>query len=119
MTMVRNISYSNDHEPIHVHGKYQGTENKEEIIIDNGRITEIPYSSVKGKKPLSNRQMEDFKEVADYYAEEIIRPLSKVNFYPIKSREQFPLLQEVYSKMDNYFLLHKPVSPKKITKKIR
>lgn len=28
--------YSNEHEPIHVHGKYQNTEGKAEFIIDNG-----------------------------------------------------------------------------------
>ncbi len=28
--------YSNEHEPIHVHGKYQGYESKADFIIDNG-----------------------------------------------------------------------------------
>jgi len=88
------LFYSNDHEPIHVHGKYQGAESKAELIIDNGRIIEIQYSSVKGKRPLNSNQMEDFKTIVDYYAEEIIQ------------------------KWIDYFLLHKPVSPKKITRKI-
>jgi hypothetical protein len=35
------LFYSNEHEPIHVHGKYQGTESRAEIIIDNGEIVEI------------------------------------------------------------------------------
>jgi hypothetical protein len=89
------LFYSNEHEPIHVHGKYQGAESKAELIIDNGRITEIRYSSVKRKRPLNSRQMEDFKAVVDYYAEEIIQ------------------------KWTDYFLLHKPVSPKTITRRIR
>jgi hypothetical protein len=89
------LFYSNDHEPIHVHGKYQGAESKAELIIDNGRITEIRYSSVKGKRPLNSKQMEDFKVIVDFYAEEIIQ------------------------KWIDYFLLHKPVSPKRITKKIQ
>jgi hypothetical protein len=38
------LFYSNEHEPIHVHGKYQGTESKAEIIMDNGEIAEISYS---------------------------------------------------------------------------
>ncbi len=88
------LFYSNDHEPVHVHGKYQGSESKAEFIIDNGMITEIRYSSVKGKRPLGSKQMEDFKSLVDYYAEEIIQ------------------------KWTDYFLLHKPVSPKRITRKI-
>lgn len=31
------LFYSNEHEPIHVHAKYQGTESKAEFIIDNGQ----------------------------------------------------------------------------------
>ncbi|MEK7990163.1 MAG: DUF4160 domain-containing protein [Thiotrichaceae bacterium] len=30
------LFYSNEHEPIHVHGKYQGNESKAEIIIEDG-----------------------------------------------------------------------------------
>jgi len=32
------LFYSNEHEPIHVHGKYQGSESKAEIIIVDGKI---------------------------------------------------------------------------------
>ena len=35
--------YSNEHEPIHVHGKFQGCELRAEIIVVNGEITEIRY----------------------------------------------------------------------------
>lgn len=35
------LFYSNEHEPVHVHGKYQGKESKAELIIENGRIIEI------------------------------------------------------------------------------
>ena len=47
------LFYSNEHDPIHVHGKCQGRESKAELIIENGRVIEISYSSVKGRKPLS------------------------------------------------------------------
>lgn len=33
--------YSNEHEPIHVHGKYQNTEGKAGLLIDNGKIVDI------------------------------------------------------------------------------
>jgi hypothetical protein len=35
------LFYSNGHEPVHVHGKYQDYESKAEFIIDNGEIKEI------------------------------------------------------------------------------
>jgi hypothetical protein len=30
--------YSNEHEPIHVHGKFQGLESKAEFIIQDGKM---------------------------------------------------------------------------------
>ena len=49
------LFYSNEHEPIHVHGKFQDTESKAEIIITNGEFVEIRVSGVKGKKPLDSK----------------------------------------------------------------
>ncbi|WP_205940984.1 DUF4160 domain-containing protein [Pedobacter yonginense] len=40
------LFYSNEHEPIHVHGKYQGMESKAEIIFVNGTFKEIIISEV-------------------------------------------------------------------------
>ena len=39
--------YSNEHEPIHVHGKFQGRESRAEIILVNGNVNEIRYTSTK------------------------------------------------------------------------
>ena len=33
--------YSNEHEPVHVHGKFQGRESRAEIILINGVVQEI------------------------------------------------------------------------------
>lgn len=89
------LFYSNDHEPIHVHGKYSGTESRAEFLIDNGRIVEIRYSSVRGRKSLEPAQFDNFKTLIEHYAEEIVQ------------------------KWIDYFVLHKPVSAKSITRKIR
>lgn len=89
------LFYSNEHEPIHVHGKYQNTESKAEIIVDNGVIVEVRYLNVRGRRPLPNKQMDDFKVVVEYYAEDIIK------------------------KWIDYFVLHKPVSLEIITRRIR
>jgi hypothetical protein len=44
--------YSNEHDPVHVHGRCQGRESKAELVIETGEVTEIRYSSVSGKRPL-------------------------------------------------------------------
>jgi hypothetical protein len=35
------LFYSNEHEPIHVHGKYQGRESRAELIIRDGVVVDI------------------------------------------------------------------------------
>jgi len=32
--------YANEHEPVHVHGKFQGRESRAEIIVLNGVVSE-------------------------------------------------------------------------------
>ena len=44
--------YSNEHEPIHVHGKFQGYESKAEILIENGKVKEVFIKPVKGRRVL-------------------------------------------------------------------
>jgi len=65
--------YSNEHQPIHVHGKCQNRESKAEIIIENGVITDIKITEVKGKNPLENKELKHFKTVVEYYKDEIIK----------------------------------------------
>ncbi len=89
------LFYSNEHEPVHVHGKYQGTQGKAEFTIENGKVVAIRYSSVKGRRPLSSRQMESFQAVVEHYAEEIVQ------------------------KWIDYFVLHIPVPSETITQRIR
>jgi hypothetical protein len=89
------LFYSNEHEPIHVHGKYQGAECKAEIILDKKRkIVKIKYSSVSGKRLLNNTKIKHFKKIVENYKEEIIQ------------------------KWIDYFVFHKPIKIKKISQKI-
>ena len=52
--------YSNEHEPIHVHGKFQAYESKAEFIIIDGKISDIKIKEVKGKKPLPKKELKEF-----------------------------------------------------------
>ena len=65
--------YSNEHEPIHVHGKHQGLESKAEFIIVDGKITEIRISNVKGKRPLSRKELKDFKNFVEKFKNDIVQ----------------------------------------------
>lgn len=86
--------YSNEHQPVHVHGRYQGHESKAEILLEEGIVKEIRIQNVKGKKPLSGPQLSDFKTLVEKFAKDIVQ-----------------------SWID-YFVYHKSLSSKKITRKL-
>ena len=39
------LFYSNEHEPVHVHGLFQGTESRAELVIENGKVVSIHFSN--------------------------------------------------------------------------
>lgn len=67
------LFYSNEHEPIHVHGKYQGKESKAEIIFENGEFKEVRISAVKGKEPLDSKNEKRLKKLAEHFREDIVK----------------------------------------------
>ena len=89
------LFYSNEHEPIHVHGKYQGKESRAELIIENGRVVNIIYSDVRGRRSLDAAQIHDFKTLVEHYAQDIVQ------------------------KWIDYFVLHKSVEGLIITRRIK
>jgi len=88
------LFYSNEHEPIHVHGKFQDTESKAEIVFKNGKFKEIIIKEVLGKKPLDAQNVKKFKKVVELYRDDIIR------------------------KWIDFFVYNIDFSPEKITKKL-
>lgn len=86
--------YSNEHEPVHVHGRYQGCESKFEIVLKDGVVVQIRAKEVKGKRPLPTKQMQDFRHLVSALADEIVQSWV------------------------NYFVYHKRVVPKKIEGKL-
>ena len=65
--------YSNEHEPIHVHGKYQTFESKAEFIITDGKIIDINIKNVKGKKALPNKELKEFKNFVNKFQDDIVQ----------------------------------------------
>ncbi|MDL1979023.1 MAG: DUF4160 domain-containing protein [Deltaproteobacteria bacterium] len=89
------LFYSNKHEPIHVHGKYQGQESKAEFIIENGVVVEIIIRSVKGRKSLPPNILNDFSNFVHAYSDQIVQ------------------------KWIDYFVLHKQVKCEKVGRKVK
>ena len=65
--------YSNEHEPIHVQGKYQGFESKADFIIVEGIIVDILVKEVKGKRPLPVKELKEFKNFVEKFKAEIVQ----------------------------------------------
>jgi len=87
--------YSNEHEPVHVHGKFQGRESRAEIILVDGAVVEISYTRVVGRSPLEINEMRFFQEIVEAKAEEIV------------------------SKWIDFFVLHKSILSERITKRLK
>ena len=87
--------YTNEHEPIHVHGKYNEFESKAEFFIVNGKIIEIKIKPIKGSKPLTGVKLKDFENFLENYAERIVQ------------------------KWIDYFVFHKDIKFEKINTRIK
>ena len=85
--------YSNEHEPIHIHGKYNGRESKAEIHFFAGRIQKIVIKD-KGLG-LDPGKRKDFEEFVNANANDIVE------------------------KWTDYFIKKKHIVPKIITQKVR
>lgn len=87
--------YADEHEPVHVHGKFQGREGRAEIVVLNGIVREIRYGPVVGRPPLDVDEMCFFEEIVTVRAEEIV------------------------SKRIDFFVLHKSIKSERITRRLK
>ena len=65
--------YSNEHEPIHVHGKFQGMESKAEFVIVNGEVVDIIIKEVKGRESLELKKLKEFKSFVMLFSDQIVQ----------------------------------------------
>lgn len=87
--------YTNEHEPIHVHGKFNEFESKAEFFIVNGKIIEIKIKPIKGSKPLTGAKLKDFEKFLKNFGERIVQ------------------------KWIDYFVFHKDIMFEKINTKVK
>ena len=78
-----------------MHGKSQGRESRAEIIVLNGIITEVRYGAVAGRAPLDINEMRYFEEIVSARADDII------------------------AKWIDFFVLHKSITPERITRRLK
>ena len=69
-------------------------ESRAELIIQNGRVVDIIYLLVRGRRPLEGVQLQDFQTLVSHNADEIVQ------------------------KWIDYFVLHRHVQPQVITRRI-
>ena len=87
--------YANEHEPVHVHGKCQGREARAELVIVNGKVSEIRIAEVAGRLPLAANEMRHFEEVVEARADDIV------------------------AKWIDFFVLHKSIKSETITRRLK
>lgn len=88
------LFYANEHDPVHVHGVYQGAECRAELDIQNGSVVGANFRDVKGRRPLDATHLANFKTLVATYADDIVR------------------------KWVDFFVLHKPISTERITRRL-
>jgi hypothetical protein len=88
------LFYSNEHEPIHVHGLYRGRESYAELVLRDGKVIEVRYLPVKGRSPLGSRQLRDFHKVIEHFQDDIV------------------------NKWVDFFVLHKRIKPQVISRRL-
>jgi hypothetical protein len=78
------LFYSNEHEPVHVHGLYLGRETRAELILRDGKVVRISYAPVKGRAPLPARRMRDFRRIVEEFKDDIVHKW--VDFFVLNKR---------------------------------
>ena len=69
---LRVYFYANEHEPVHVHGFYQGRESKAELVIENGVVVGIRILPVAGMRPLTGNALANFEVLVSRRAKDIV-----------------------------------------------
>ena len=86
--------YSNEHEPIHVHGRHERREMRAELVVDEGEVVEIRFGPVRGREPLRPRERRHFETLVRARAADIV------------------------DKWIQHFVLHTPFKAEVITKRL-
>jgi hypothetical protein len=76
--------YANEHEPVHVHGEYEGCECKAEFVLKDGKVVRVVFRDVAGRPPLKGAHLRDFKMLVRAKSNDIV--LRRVDFFVLNKR---------------------------------
>ena len=79
--------WSNEHDPVHVHGSCQGRESKAELHIEDGQVKEIRIINVKGRSPLDPAELRNFECLVQQKADEIVQKW--VDYFVLRKKVSF------------------------------
>ncbi|MGA2864632.1 MAG: DUF4160 domain-containing protein [Verrucomicrobiota bacterium] len=85
---LRVYFYTNEHEPIHVHGRHAGRESRAEIIVENRRVVGLVFGEVAGRRPLEGQKRADFEELVEAKADDIVRRWIDFFVHNIRSKPE-------------------------------
>jgi hypothetical protein len=85
---LRVYFYTNEHEPIHVHGRHAGRESRAEIIVEGGRVVGVVFGEVAGKRPLEGQKRRDFEALVEAKADDIVRRWIEFFVHNIRSKPE-------------------------------
>jgi uncharacterized protein DUF4160 len=78
--------YANEHEPIHVHGEFQGQECKAEFVLKDGKVVRIIFRNIANRPPLTSVHLKDFKRLVRLKADDIVKRW--VDFFVLKKHNK-------------------------------
>ncbi len=87
--------YANEHDPVHVHCRREDRESRAELILIEGILRDIRLTNVRGKQPLSPGELRDFEILVKNFSSEIVQ------------------------KWVDFFVLHKSITPERITRRLK
>ena len=85
---------TNDHEPVHVHAQYGSCESKVELIYKDGKLVEIIFKKVKGKKPLFPKEQKETTRFVKKYHKRIVKKWNEVMVF-----HQKPTFEKITKKI--------------------
>lgn len=86
--------YSNEHDPIHVHARKGEFESKADLVVVDGKVSQVRITNIRGTKPLKGKDLKDLEIFLKKFADKIV------------------------DKWIKYFVYHKNVKFEKITKQL-
>lgn len=80
------LIYTNDHYPVHVHAQYAEYESKIELIYEGGKLKEIVFKKVRGKKQLPKTRQKEIREFVNIFHKGIVKKWNDVMVFNKKPK---------------------------------